>query len=145
MQKRLKRSLAGTALALICQNLEDRYNISLSEKAIKDFIRQFEHIEKTWRSIDSNDIKLNLDTPVFRSIKNDIHALSEAQKIDLIALGWLGQGHSDSNWSQVREHVRKSLSLSSDNDLISLVRLSTHIEAGWQKFQKMARVGLKTK
>ena len=143
--ERLKRKLAGTALALICQNLEDRYDISLSEKAIKDFIRQFEHIERTWKSIDSNDIKSSLDTPAFRSVKNDIHALPEAQKIDLVALGWLGQGRSGNNWFQLREHVRKSLSLSSDNDLVSLVRLSAHIEAGWRKFQKMSRTGLKIK
>ncbi|WP_119303126.1 type II toxin-antitoxin system VapC family toxin [Dongia deserti] len=132
---RLRRGLAGTPLALICQRLDDRYNISLSEEMIKDFIRQFEHIEKTWKSLDTNDIKLNLDTPVFRSIRHDIQALSDTQKIDLIALGWLGQGHFGSNWTQLQENVRKSLSLSSDNDLISLVRLSEHIRIGWQKFK----------
>jgi len=141
--EKLTKILARSQLAISYQRLDDRYNIALSEKQIDDLIHLCKYVEATWKNIDTDEIKLHLDTLAFRHLKNAIQTLSEAQKIDLIALGWLGQGHSGRNWLQLQESVRKSLSLSSDNDLISFVHLSEHIKAGWRKFQKMA--GAETK
>jgi predicted nucleic acid-binding protein len=135
--EKLTRILARSLPSINYKILDDGYYISLSESQIDGLIHLCKYVKDTWKDIDKGEVKLHLDTLAFRHIKNAIQVLSEAQKIDLIALGELGQRHSGGNWLQLQENVRKSLSLSSDNDLISFVYLSENIKAGWHKFQKM--------
>lgn len=45
------------------------------------------------------------DSPAYRTLKAEIEGLPEDQLADVLALGWLGQGHSGTDWQVARERA----------------------------------------
>lgn len=143
--ERLKRILADTTLSTICRSLGGRYDIALSAATIEKLVDLLNRAKATWQSIEGNDVDLHLDTPVFVRVRNAIQELTEAQRIDLVALSSLGSGSVGIDWVLAQRNAKDDLLPDNPNDLIHLVGQSTDIEAGWRKFQKLAKAESKTK
>lgn len=137
--ERLKRILADTTLSTICRNLGDRYDISLSAVTIEKLITLLSQAKATWQSIEGSDVDLHLHTPAFVRVRKAIQELSEVQRTDLVALSSLGSGSVGIDWSLAQRNAKDDLLPDNPNDLIQLVGQSAQIEAGWRKFQKLAK------
>jgi len=143
--EKFKRVLAGSTLSIICRNLGDRYDITLSAETIESLIALLKRAKSTWEKLEGSDVALHLDTPAFIRIKNAIQELSEAERTDLVALGSLGTGSVGRDWPLAQRNARGDLLPDNANDLIDLISQSTQIEAGWQKFQELAKAESKKK
>lgn len=143
--EKLKRVLAGSSLSTICRNLGDRYDIALSAATIERLIDLLKRAKSTWEKLEGSDVELHLDTPVFVRIKNAIQELSEAERTDLAALGSLGAGSVGRDWLLAQRNARGGLLPDNVNDLIDIIGQSAQIEAGWHKFQVLAKTESKKK
>jgi predicted nucleic acid-binding protein len=143
--RKLKKVLTDTTLSTICRNLVDCYDIALSPAAIEKLIDLLKRARITWQSIEGSDVRLHLDTPVFARVRNAVQELSEAQRVDLAALGSLGSGNVGIDWLLAQRNAKDDLRSDSPNDLIYLVGRSAHIEAGWREFQRLAKAETKAR
>ena len=53
------------------------------------------------------DFDLFLDSPSYKRLVGSVSDLGDEERIDLLALGWLGAGHFDANWPRNLEHAYK--------------------------------------
>lgn len=149
--ERLKKAVEGTTLKAVCRKLNEQYSNALSPEAIEKLIDLFKQAEATSKNIDKNlhgerdfaindpdDKKLYLKSPAFRRLKNAILSLSEAEQIDLLALGWLGQGYSGTDWFELQGKANQSMLASNDSERTYLVSLAVYFEAGWLLFQQLS-------
>lgn len=149
--ERLKRAVERTALKAICRDLNDQYSIALSPETIEEFINLFKQAEATSKNIDKNlhgekefvisdpdDTKLYLKSPAFRRLKNAILSFSEPEQVDLLALGWLGQGYSGTDWFELQGKASQSMLTNTDSERKYLVSLAVYFETGWLLFQKLS-------
>jgi predicted nucleic acid-binding protein len=143
--EKFKRVLAGSPLSTICRNLGDRYDIALSAEMIESLIALLKRAKSTWEKLEGSDVELHLDTPVFVRIKKAIQELSETERTDLVALGSLGTGSVGRDWLLAQRNARGDLLPENVNDLIGLIGQSEQIEAGWHRFQELAKAETKKK
>jgi predicted nucleic acid-binding protein len=156
--ERLKKALNGSSLRAFCRDLNDLYSIALSPKTIGELITLFKHTDATSKNIDKSlrgekelvisdpdDSKLYLRSPAFRRLKNAISSLSEPERIDLLALGWLGQGYSGTDWFDLQGKANQSIPTKTDPELIYLLSLAVHFETGWLLFQQLSKDGAEKK
>ena len=52
-----------------------------------------------------NDFDLFLDSPSCKRLVDSVSDLADDERIDLLALGWLGAGHFNANWPRNLEHA----------------------------------------
>lgn len=148
--ERLKRAVERSALKALCRNLSDQYSIAVLPETIDELVKLFEQAEVTSKNIDKNlhgskefiisdpdDTELYLKSPAFHRLKKAILSLSEAEQVDLLALGWLGQGYSGTDWFELQNKARQSLLASTDPKLVYLVSMAVYFETGWNLLQAM--------
>ncbi|HET6159484.1 MAG TPA: type II toxin-antitoxin system VapC family toxin [Dongiaceae bacterium] len=146
--ERLGKALAGTILSALYRNLSDQYSIAVSAETVEELARQFKRAEATSENIhkilrpearvkvvDSDEVDIHLNSPAYRRLHKAILALSESEQIDLLALGWLGQGYSGSDWFELQNKARQSLLANTDPKLIYLLSMTVYFESGWNLLQ----------
>ena len=57
----------------------------------------------TWLS--SADFDLFLDSPSYKRLVDSVSDLADEERVDLLALGWLGAGRFNANWPRNLEHA----------------------------------------
>ena len=55
------------------------------------------------------DLRPKFASPAFRILQSSIEELPENEKVDILALGWLGQGYSGTGWQPIRDRAKAQL------------------------------------
>jgi hypothetical protein len=77
--------------------------------------------------------------PPLQNIRSIIGGLSKDERVDLLALMWLGQGASGTNWHSIRQHASDWLKGSlGERRLAYLVGLTIYLKHGLSLFEKTA-------
>jgi predicted nucleic acid-binding protein len=155
--ERLKKAVESSALKALCRNLNDQYSIALLPETIEELINLFKQAEATSKNIDKNlhggkefvigdsdDTKLYLKSPAFRRLQKAILSLSGPEQVDLLALGWLGQGYSGTDWFELQGKAGQSMT-NTDPELKYLISLAVHFEMGWLLYQQLSTEAPKKK
>lgn len=146
--ERLEKALAGTALAVLYRNLSDQYSVAVTAETVEELVHQFKRAEATsenihkilrpkarFKTVDSDEVEIHLNSPAYRRLRKAILALSEPEQIDLLALGWLGQGYSGSDWFELQNRAKQSLLANTDPKLTYLLSMAVYFESGWNLLQ----------
>jgi predicted nucleic acid-binding protein len=155
---RLGKALEGTTLLVLYRSLSDQRSIAVSAETVEELIRQFKQAEATsnniyktlrpgaeFNVIHPSEFEIHLNSPANRRLHKAILALSESEQIDLLALGWLGQGYSGSDWVTLQNKARQSLLTNTDSKLIYLLSMAVYFESGWNFFQATRTEAKKSK
>ena len=74
-----------------------------------------------------------LDSPTGRRLENLFRELTEEERIDLLALGWLGQGNSGTEWPPIIERAFGSIDLYADDGGQYVLGLGFFWRDGYQR------------
>jgi len=156
--ERLEKALAGTPLFALYRNLGDHYSTAVSAETVEELVRQFKQAEATsenihkilrpearFKTVDSDEVEIHLNSPAYRRLHKAILALSELEQIDLLALGWLGQGYSGNDWLEFQNKARESLAANTDPKLTYLLSMTVYFESGWKLLQAIRAESKKKK
>ena len=107
--ERLRKAVEGTDHALRLRHLEDEFHqlLAMPLSKVEYLIQLVKLSEQTSQNIrnahsDGNGIRIHppeeirmwIDSPGLRRLKIFVDELPRHERVDLLALGWLGQGHS---------------------------------------------------
>ena len=85
--------------------------------------------------INLRDMELFFSSPSVRSSDKFLGRLTRDERADLLALMWLGQGYSGSNWRIIRARAERSIDGYSDNRY--LIGLTVYLEKGIALFSDL--------
>ena len=110
-------SAAATALVIgrgKVEELIDAYNLLADTE--KHVFNTF-HAETQGLKFITDEIwELCEDSPAYRRLYRLVEELNNEERIDLLALGWLGDGRFKSNWRRNFEHACKMIDLTEPRD-----------------------------
>ena len=81
----------------------------------------------------ADDTTRIFDSPAGRRLEILFRELSDEERIDLLALGWLGQGHSGTEWLPIIERAFGSIDLYADDGGRHILGLGVFWRAGYQR------------
>ena len=93
---------AATALVIGREKIEEliaAYNILADTE--KHVFNTFHAETKGLQIITDEMWELSEDSPAYRRLYRLVEELNDEERIDLLALGWLGDGHYDANWRRI--------------------------------------------
>ncbi len=76
-----------------------------------------------------------LDSPSYKRLVDLVGDLAQEERIDLLALGWLGAGHLNANWPRNLEHAYKMAEL--DDHYVAGYGL--HWKAGYERLRRLLK------
>lgn len=99
---------------------------------VEELIKAYEFFARTERHVkaglsrqteglsflSAGDFDLFLDSPSYKRLVSLVSDLADEERVDLLALGWLGAGHFDANWPRNLEHAYK-MTASLDNRYVA--------------------------
>lgn len=96
--------------------------------AYEVFAATHRHVVEALRSVKDRtilmltpaDIDLYLHSPAYRRLADRVNDLTDDERVDLLAIGWLGDGRLDADWKRNLEHAHKMIR-----------RLDHHYAAGY--------------
>ena len=74
-----------------------------------------------------------LDSPAGRRLEGLFLELNEEERIDLLALGWLGQGHSGTEWRPIFERASSMIDGYANDEWRYVIHLGAHWRAGFER------------
>lgn len=83
--------------------------------------------------IEQEDWSRILDSPAGKSLDRLFVQLSDEERIDLLALGWLGQGSSGTEWQPIFERACAMIDGYSNDDWRYVIHLGGHWRAGYER------------
>ena len=109
------------------QELIDAYNLLADTE--KHVFNTF-HAETPGLKWETDEMwKLSEDSPAYRRLYRLVEELNDEERIDLLALGWLGSGHYNANWRRNFEHACKMIDLTEPRDELRYIVGHAHT---WQ-------------
>lgn len=63
--------------------------------------------DRTILTLAHADIDLYLHSPAYRRLADRVNDLTDDERVDLLAIGWLGDGRLDADWKRNLEHAHK--------------------------------------
>ena len=84
----------------------------------------------TFKIVNTGDLKPVFDSPVWINLFAAIEALPGNELVDLLALGWLGQGYSGTDWQILRDRAETALGNHDTDYLRYVCSLSCYLERG---------------
>lgn len=96
--------------------------------AYEVFAATHRHVVEALRSVKDRtilmltpaDTDLHLHSPAYRRLADRVNDLTDDERVDLLAIGWLGDGRLDADWKRNLEHAHKMIR-----------RLDHHYAAGY--------------
>ena len=80
------------------------------------------------------DIDLFLDSPAYKRLVSLVGDLPDEERIDLLAIGWLGAGHFKADWRRNLEHAYETAGSVDDGYVASKGR---HWQAGYERLKRL--------
>ena len=84
--------------------------------------------------LSSADIDLFLDSPAYKRLVGLVNDLADEERVDLLAIGWLGAGRFDAEWQRNLEHAYE-MAGSVDNGYVA--SNGHHWRAGYERLKRM--------
>ena len=78
---------------------------ALTEEHVRDKLKK--RTDPGIPYLEAKDFDLFLDTPAFKRLVDLVEGLSDDERIDLLALGWFGDGRLNGKWLPNLEHAYK--------------------------------------
>ncbi len=82
------------------------------------------------------DLALILDSPAGRRLAHLLDEMTEEERIDLLALGWLGESSSGTEWRPIFEHACKMIELFAENHRAEILGLGTYWRSGYERLTR---------
>lgn len=115
---------------------------------VEELIKAYEFFERVERRVvddvgrrtegpawlSSTDIELYLDSPAYKRLVSLVSDLPDEERIDLLALGWLGAGHFEADWQRNLEHAYE-MARGVDNGYV--VSKGHHWQAGYERLKRL--------
>lgn len=79
------------------------------------------------------DLALILDSPAGRRLAHLLDEMTEEERIDLLALGWLEEGGSGTEWRPIFEHACKMIELFAEDRRAEILGLGAYWRAGFER------------
>lgn len=155
--QRLCTAVKGTAFESLVQHLEKRstkgMSLRISRQKIGELIRLTNVMRATERHVhekiaqgsvgsirfvNMGDMGPFFDSPSFRGIKKFILELTREERVDLLALGWLGQGYSGTDWRAIRQRADELVDGFANLQYTYLVSLTVYLKKGLAFFNKLS-------
>ncbi len=95
-----KINVAATALVIKRDKIEELVGAYDRLSATEETIRASDR-----RPLDVKDMSRAFDSPTGRRLEGLFYSLNDEERIDLLALGWLGQGDSGTEWQPIFERA----------------------------------------
>lgn len=99
----------------------------IHRKTVDELIAAYEVFAATHRRVveapgdrTDADTDLHLHSPAYRRLADRVNDLTDDERVDLLAIGWLGDGRLDADWKRNLEHAHKMIR-----------RLDHHYAAGY--------------
>ena len=73
------------------------------------------------------------DSPAGKRLQSQFLQLNDEERIDLLALGWLGQGNSGTEWQPIFERACTMIDGYSNDDWRYVIRLGGHLRDGFKR------------
>ncbi len=84
--------------------------------------------------LSSADFDLFLDSPSYKRLVGMVGDLADEERIDLLALGWLGAGHFNANWPHNLEHAYKMTATVEDHYVAGY---GHHWQEGYKRLRRL--------
>ena len=82
----------------------------------------------------STDMDLFLDSPAYKRLVGLVSDLGDEERLDLLALGWLGAGHFNANWHHNLKHAYEMADMV-DNRYVA--GYGHHWQAGYERLKRL--------
>ena len=86
--------------------------------------------------LSSADVGLFLDSPAYMRLVSLVDDLADEERLDLLAIGWLGAGHFKADWQRNLEHAYE-MAGSVDNGYVA--SKGHHWQAGYEHLKRLMR------
>ena len=115
---------------------------------VEELIKAFEFFERVERRVLDDvdrrsegpailwpaDVGLFRDSPAYKRLVGLVSGLADEERIDLLALGWLGAGHFKADWRRNLEHAYE-MAGSVDNGYV--VSKGHHWQVGYERLKRL--------
>lgn len=88
--------------------------------------------------VSPEDMARILDSPAGRRLEALFDELTEEERIDLLALGWLGQGNSGTEWQPIFGRACTTIDMYADDRWRYVLRLGAYWRAGFERLTGMS-------
>ena len=85
---------------------------------------------KEFGFVNTGDLRPMFDSPVYLTLRSLIENLSENEQADILALGWLGQGYSGTNWQPIRDRAEAQLKIHNERYIDYLCGITCDLGKG---------------
>ena len=121
-------STAATALVIKRDKIEELVaaydRLSVTEKTIQS---------SSSGPLSSKDISRIFNSPTGRRLESLFYSLNDEERIDLLALGWLGQGYSGTEWKPIFELACTMIDGYANNNWVYVLGLGIYWRAGYER------------
>jgi predicted nucleic acid-binding protein len=87
----------------------------------------------------SEEMSLYMKSPAVRRIRDFINRLPREELVDVLALGWLGQGYSGADWQAIHERANEMIGGYANNGYLYVIGLSCYLDRGLNRLRKQHR------
>ena len=102
---------AATAVVISRQKIEELVAAFEVFEATEQFVVGAIQPKGNLKILTSDDSALFLDSPAYMRLVGLVSELSDEERVDLLAIGWLGAGHLNANWRRNLEHASKMVGM----------------------------------
>lgn len=144
--ERLCKATEGTDFRELVRHLGDQSSqlpLHISLNKIKQIIQVSKRFQQTSNNIhnqltagnefgfvNTGDLRPMFDSPVYLTLRSLIENLSENEQADILALGWLGQGASGTDWQPIRERAEAQLKNQNERHIIYVCGITCYLSKG---------------
>ena len=121
-------SAAATALVIKRDKIEELVGACDRLLATEETIRS-----SADRPLNAKDMSRIFDSPTGRRLESLFYGLNDEERIDLLALGWLGQGYSGTEWKPIFERACTMIDGYANDNWVYVLGLGVYWRAGYER------------
>lgn len=93
--------------------------------------------EEQFPVINTAELRPLLDSPAYRTLAAEIDQLSAVEQMDVLALGWLGQGYPGQDWPSLRTRAEAAINENGRQYLRYVASLAVYLERGLVRLRSL--------
>lgn len=124
-------------LNIAADKLNELRKLSERMLATADHVRDAVASKGPIKVYNMKDMAPFADSPTRRRMYDFLNSLTEDERIDVLALMWLGQGASGNDWNEIRKRASEMIGSFAQDRYSYLISKVGHLEQGLQIFQEL--------
>ena len=92
--------------------------------------------EERFAIVNTTELQPLFDSPAYRRLAAEIEDLSAVEQMDVLALGWLGQGYSGNDWRSIRNRAESTITNNDRQFLRYVASLAVYLGQGLARLRK---------